>query len=180
MKAFTLLLKTSDVEKEEAMHPRDTSVSRLTLMICLSLFLWLVPSSGAPALTLEESVALAKKNLPSYQAAAKRVQSSEALYRASYGPYLPSVDVGGSQEWHDDSVRNYDSTNYDATASLTLFDGFKREANREIAKYNFESEREELRNAGLLLEFDVKVSFYTAIAARDILTCWSTSATGVR
>ncbi len=121
------------------------------------------------ALTLEEAVSLALKNLPAYQAVLKRVQSTDALYKASYGPYLPSVDVGGSQEWHDTSVSNYDTTNSDASVSLTLFDGFKREANRNIAKYNLGTDQEELRKSRLQVDFDVKVSFYTAIATREIL-----------
>ncbi|MCX5834085.1 MAG: TolC family protein [Deltaproteobacteria bacterium] len=121
------------------------------------------------ALTLEEAISLSLKNLPAYQAVLKKVQSSEALYKASYGPYLPSVDVGGSLQWHDTSTSNYDTTNGDASVSLTLFDGFKREANRNIAKYNLGTDQEEVRKSRLQVDFDVKVSFYTAIATREIL-----------
>jgi len=137
------------------------------VLLCFMLSFIIVP--GGFALTLEEAISLALKNLPAYQAVLKKVQSSEALYKASYGPYLPSVDVGGSREWHDTSVSNYDTTNNDASVSLTLFDGFKREANRNIAKYNLGTDQEELRKSRLQVDFDVKVSFYTAIATRDIL-----------
>ena len=50
----------------------------------------------SPALTLDEALSLAKSNLPAYQAQAARVQSSEALYKASYGAYVPSVDAAGT------------------------------------------------------------------------------------
>lgn len=139
----------------------------VALLLSLTLILFIVPP--VLALTLDEAISLALKNLPAYQAALKKVQSSEALYKASYGPYLPSVDVGGSQQWHDTTTRNYDTTNGDAAVSLTLFDGFKREANRNIAKYNLGTDQEELRKSRLQVDFDVKVSFYTALAAREIL-----------
>ena len=61
----------------------------------VSLMVVLVPASS-PALTLEEALALAKSTLPAYQAQGTRVQSSEALYKATLGAYVPSVDAAGT------------------------------------------------------------------------------------
>ncbi|HOD34743.1 MAG TPA: TolC family protein [Syntrophales bacterium] len=148
-------------------HPKG--VPWKPVLVLLSIVLSFAIALPGSALTLDEAISLCLKNLPAYQAVLKQVQSSDALYKASYGPYLPSVDVGGSQQWHDTSTSNYDVTTSDATASLTLFDGFRREANRNIAKYNLGTDQEELRKSRLQVDFDVKVSFYTAIATRDIL-----------
>ena len=148
-------------------HTKGIARKPIRVLLCFVLSFTIAPRCFA--LTLEEAISLTLKNLPAYQAVLKRVQSSDALYKASYGPYLPSVDVGGSQQWHDTSTSNYDSTNSDASVSLTLFDGFKREANRNIAKYNLGTDQEELRKSRLQVDFDVKVSFYTAIATREIL-----------
>ena len=122
----------------------------------------------SPALTLEEALSLAKSNLPAYQAQAARVQSSEALYKASYGAYVPSVDASGVASRRD--IAGYDSStnSADVTASLKLFD-YKRGYTRDISRYNFNTEQEGLRRSLLDLEFGVKSSFYTTVANRGIL-----------
>lgn len=123
---------------------------------------------GLSALTLDEAIGLAKSNLPAYQAQASRVQSSEALYKASYGAYVPSIDATGAAIQR--NVAGYDSStnNFDLTASLRFFD-YKRGYNRDISKYNFNTEQEGLRRSLLDLEFNVKSSFYTTLANRGIL-----------
>ena len=122
----------------------------------------------SPALTLDEALSLAKSNLPAYQAQAARVQSSEALYKASYGAYVPSVDAAGTAIRRD--IAGYDSStnNFDVTASLKLFD-YKRGYNRDLSRYTFNTEQEGLRRSLLDLEFSVKSSFYTTVANRGIL-----------
>jgi len=88
-------------------HMKGIARKPIRVLLCFVLSFTIAPRCFA--LTLEEAISLALMNLPAYQAVLKRVQSSDALYKASYGPYLPSVDVGGSQQWHDTSTSNYDS-----------------------------------------------------------------------
>ncbi len=126
-----------------------------------------IPAS-APALTLEEALSLAKSNLPAYQAQAARVQSSEALYKASYGAYVPSVDASGAAARRDIAGCDSSTNNFDVTASLRLFD-YKRGHNLDLSRYTFNSEQEGLRRSLLDLEFSVKSSFYTTLANRGIL-----------
>ena len=121
----------------------------------------------SPALTLEEALSLAKSNLPAYQAQAARVQSSEALYKASLGAYAPSIDAGGAATRRDIAGFDSSSNSFDVTASLKLFD-YKRGYTRDISRYNFTSEQEGLRRSLLDLEFSVKSSFYTTVATRGI------------
>lgn len=133
----------------------------------VSVMVVLFPASS-PALTLDEALALAKSTLPAYQAQGTRVQSSEALYNATLGAYVPSVDSAGTAVRR--NIAGYDSSSniVDVTASLRLFD-YKRGYTRDIARYSFNSEQEGLRKSLLDLEFSVKSSFYTTLATRGIL-----------
>ena len=134
----------------------------------LSLLTILPAPPSAKALSLEEALSLAKSNLPSYQAQAARVRSSEALYNATLGAYVPSVDASGAAIRRDIAGLDSSSNNVDVTASLRLFD-YKRGYTRDISRYNFNAEQEGLRRSLLDLEFSVKSSFYTTLAARGIL-----------
>jgi outer membrane protein len=120
------------------------------------------------ALTLEEALVQAREKLPSYQAVKKKVESADALYGASLGPYLPSLDASAARERHTGDVSDYSATGYDITLSYRLFDG-RRGASREIAGLDLETQREELRKNLLELDYRVKVAFTTALAAREVL-----------
>jgi outer membrane protein len=138
--------------------------------VLIGFILGLVPvlTGAASALTLQEALAQARENLPSYQAAKKKVESADALYGAALGPYLPSLDASAAREGHNVDRSDYTATGYDVTLSYRLFDG-KRRASRDIAGFNLETEREELRKNLLELDYRVKVAFYTALAGREVL-----------
>lgn len=121
------------------------------------------------ALTLDEAITLAEENLPSYKASLTRIKSTEALYNASLGPYLPSLDLSVSFKRQFLSQGVFNSRNYDISLSYTLFDGGKRRANRNIAKLNLDIDYEESKKNLLDLQFNVKVSFYTVLAQKEIL-----------
>lgn len=121
------------------------------------------------ALTIDGALAMAKENFPVIKAAQFQVKSSDALYKASLSPYLPSLDAATSQEQHYATVRDYDQSNYDVTLTYTLFDGGKRKANRDIARSNLNISEDTLATNNLELEFKVKSAFYGTIARRDIV-----------
>ncbi|MBU2054848.1 MAG: TolC family protein [Proteobacteria bacterium] len=123
---------------------------------------------AASALTLEEALIQAREKLPSYQAVKKKLESVDALYGASLGPYLPSLDASAGRQRHEGGRSDYSSTGYDVTLSYRLFDP-KRGVLRDIAGLNLETEREELRKSLLELDYRVKIAFYTALAGREIL-----------
>lgn len=123
---------------------------------------------AASALTLEEALTQARDNLPSYQAAKKKVESADALYGATLGSYFPSLDASASRDRHDGDRNTYSSTGYGVTLSYRLYDG-SRGASRDIAGFNLETQREELRKNLLELDYRVKVAFYTAVAGREVL-----------
>ncbi|MBU2227998.1 MAG: TolC family protein, partial [Proteobacteria bacterium] len=84
------------------------------------------------------------------------------------GSYLPSLDASAARDRHDGDRADYSATGYDVTLSYRLFDG-KRGASRDIAGFNLETEREELRKSLMELDYRVKIAFYTALAGREIL-----------
>ncbi len=139
--------------------------------VLIGFILGLAPAltGAASALTLQEALAQTRENLPSYQAAKNKVESADALYGAALGSYLPSLDASAFRDRHDvDRADYYSSSGYDVTLSYRLFDG-KRRASRDIAGFNLEMEREELRKNLLELDYRVKVAFYTALAGREVL-----------
>lgn len=141
---------------------------RKAFFIGFILFVFPALAGTAHALTLEEALDQARKNLPSYQAARKRVEAAEALHGASLGSYLPSLDASAGGERRYTQRGDYTATGYDVNLSYRLFDA-KRGASRDIAGLSLETEREELRKELLELDYRVKVSFFTALAARDVL-----------
>jgi len=138
--------------------------------VLIGFILALAPAlvGSASAVTLQEALAQARENLPSYQAAKKKVESADALYGATLGAYLPSLDTSAAHARHNLDRSEYSSTGYDVTLSYRLFDG-KRGVSRDIAGFNLETEREELRKNLLELDYRVKVAFYTAVAGREVL-----------
>lgn len=145
---------------------RDIKYKQLVFAI-ISFLLFL--SQTSYSLTLDEAMSLAKETLPSYRATLIKTKSTEALYNASLGPYLPSLDASSSQKRLYTSQQEFSTRTYDLTLSYILFDGGNRKANRNIARLNFDISKEELRKSLLDLEFNVTVAFYTVIAQRETL-----------
>ncbi|HEX7540196.1 MAG TPA: TolC family protein, partial [Syntrophales bacterium] len=144
------------------------AAKKKSLVLLLSLAAVSLLSASAPALTLDEALEMAKANLPAYQAQGTRVQSSEALYKATLGAYVPSIDAAGNAAKRDIAGYDTSANNFDVTASLRLFD-YKRGYTRDISRYNFNIEQEGLRKSLLDLQFSVKASFYTTLASLGIL-----------
>ncbi len=139
----------------------------IRMLICAA---WPCCWTVAPeALTLEDALAQAERHLPALKAADARVGSRDELYKASLSPYLPTLDAATTQEKIKQNSRSFDLSTYDATLSYTLYDGGRRRADRNIARLNRDSEREQRGITLLDLQFDVKSSFFSTIARRDVL-----------
>ncbi|OGW52803.1 MAG: hypothetical protein A2Y81_04090 [Nitrospirae bacterium RBG_13_43_8] len=136
--------------------------------LCSILFLVFLPRA-AHSLTLDEAISLAKETLPVYKASMIKTRSTEALYNASLGSYLPSLDASTVHNRIYTTAQEFSTSNSDLTLSYTLFDGGNRRASRNIAGLNFDISKEDLRKSLLDLEFNTKTAFYTSIAKRDVL-----------
>jgi outer membrane protein TolC len=130
--------------------------------------LWM--SAQCPALTVDDAVSLAREKLPSYKAAETQVKATDALYKASLAPYLPSLDTATAHERHQTRTDDFDLSTYDVTLSYILFDGGRRRADRKIARLNLEIDKENVEVNLLQLRFDVTSAFYTAMARSEILS----------
>jgi outer membrane protein TolC len=130
--------------------------------------LWM--SAQCPALTVDDAISLATEKLPSYKAAETQVKATDALYKASLAPYLPSLDAATAQERHQTRTSDFDLSTYDVTMSYILFDGGRRRADRKIARLNLEIDKENAEVNLLQLRFDVTSAFYTAMARSEILS----------
>lgn len=133
------------------------------LILCFFLFL---PSLSV-ALTLDEALLRAERNLPSYKAALIRVKATEALYKASLSPYLPALGASATYNKLYTSLGDFNTRQYDVTLSYTLYDWGNRSASRDIALSNLSVDREEARKGLLDIAYLVRISFYTSVARKE-------------
>jgi len=145
---------------------RKPCIHRL-LHSCLTILFIGIPFGTSYSLTLEEALLLARENLPSYKAVMEQVKSSEARYRASFSPYLPSLDATSAHGRVFASSEEFKRQSYDLSLSYTLFDWGNRKANRNIARLNLNISEEELRRSILDLELAVKSAYFTARTLKE-------------
>ncbi len=135
-----------------------------------ALFLLVLPAQGQSwCLTIEEAMDKARENFPAYMASRQSMLAAKARYKASLSPYVPTLDTTALHEHHQLKEQDYDLSAYDVTLSYTLYDGGRRKANREIARLDFEIDREESEKTLLDLRYDVKSAFYGAMAGQKVV-----------
>ncbi len=137
-------------------------------LILTSLCLTALPCRSF-ALSIDEALALAKQYLPTLKASQFKEKSSDALYKASFSPYFPSLDAASTNQRFYTSPADFNQSNYDVTLSYTLFDGGRSMATKDIAKSNLDYSGQGVAKTLLDLEFSVKAAFYNAMARSVIL-----------
>lgn len=125
------------------------------------------PPAAAPPLSLPEAVQRAVDYLPAYKAALFTVQSGEALFKASLGPYVPRVDTSAAYRRFYTSLGDFDTRSFELSLSYLLFNGGERRANRNIASINLEDDRLSARDTLIELRSSVKTAFYTSLAQQE-------------
>ncbi|MDX9714226.1 MAG: TolC family protein [Dissulfurispiraceae bacterium] len=132
-----------------------------------TVFLILAACITASALTLDQAIELAQQNLPSYKAAELQIRAKEELYKATFGDYIPRLDVSSNHRKYFNSGNDYTTRSYDAALSYTLFDGGKRDAARNISRLNLDIQRFELKKSYIDLSYNVKTIFFMALAKNE-------------
>lgn len=106
-------------------------------------------SPGTPAVfTLEESLRIAEERNLDIKSAEVNLQSAGAAVTSAFGTFLPGADFrfgyerqlsgeGRIRLVQDKIITSFDLYQMSATANLTLFNGFAREANYNSAKETF-------------------------------------------
>ena len=147
----------------------STFIKHTLVLACIILISMVLIFQTSYSLTLDEAISLSKETLPFYKASMIRTRATGALYSASLGPYIPSLDASTVQQKFYTSPSEFSTSSYEVTLSYMLFDGGNRKASRNIARLNFDISKEDLRKNLLDLEFNTKTAFYTSIARRDTL-----------
>ena len=128
-------------------------------------------------ITIDEAVALAQRNAPLAVQARGQLRSSDANVRSSYAAFLPDVNLNMSRSWEggtptvqagrpvgDESPW---SSNAGASFSLQLFDGGARLFDLRRARSQQDAAEANDINQRFQIALDVKVAFFTALAARE-------------
>jgi len=134
-------------------------------------FVFLYPYASF-ALTLDDALIMAKNNFPAYKASKQRVLSRENLYKASFSPYIPRVDLAHTEKYND-YVRgtndDYKSRSTQLSITQILYDFGKRRANRDISHLSLEIEKENEKLILIELSRDVSNNFYQTLASKELL-----------
>jgi outer membrane protein TolC len=136
----------------------------------------LVPFSHAraqpDAVTLDQALRRALQVQPAMVQAAGNQRVAQADSKAATGAFLPrlSTSAGASRAMVDrDSSTPDFGYGLGWNASLTLFDGFARIADRHIASANLEAADAGLRGERFQVMLDTKQIFYAAAASDDLV-----------
>jgi hypothetical protein len=97
----------------------NTFIKHTLVLGCTILISMVLIYQTSYSLTLDEAISLSKETLPFYKASMIRTRSTEALYSASLGPYIPSLDASTVQQRFYTSRMNFRQV-YDVTLSYTL------------------------------------------------------------
>lgn len=146
----------------------------------------LVVVAAAPGLraqvrsvTLEEAIELALRAQPNVVRARSDVDVARATQREALGNWFPSLSA--SSGWSTNSATRFDpntqrtvtaaSTSYSAglSASLELFDGFRRPALNRAASAGTESAEAALVNQEFQVILQTKQAFFNALAAAELV-----------
>jgi outer membrane protein TolC len=139
------------------------------------------PAAGQHvAVTLDDAVRRALDVQPAMVEARGEVRSASAGELAAFGAFLPSITAGGSATRSSGNAFNPatneilsdpPSTAYSGglTASLDLFDGFRRMAVRRAAGATHDAAEAGLLNQRFQVILATKQAFYDAVAREDLV-----------
>jgi outer membrane protein len=136
-------------------------------------------STRIPTVTLNEAVELSLRVQPAVVQARGALTNAQAASRQVTGEWLPRVNASGSWARNqttttttsDGNTFTSPANNYSAgwNASIELFDGFRRFADRRAANANYENADASLTNQQFQVTLQVKQAFFNALAADELL-----------
>lgn len=149
------------------------------------------PKVSAPAgekkpmvITIEDAVRIALEKNYLFLGMKAKVDEKEAILRRMRTAYLPKLDTTSLYRRWDDSkfmvfsdqrsgtgLGPYNTFDYSATLSQTIYDGGKREAELGKAKAVLDSTESALELEKLNLIYEIKKAYYDALKAANDLKC---------
>jgi outer membrane protein TolC len=155
-------------------------VNSLAIVLAMALTGPAAVSGQVRDITLDDAITLALQYHPSVVQARGDVRVASASRREAIGNWLPSVT--GSSGWSTNSTNRFDqatqrtvsgdaSTSYSASlsASMTVFDGFRRSAQNRTASANVESAEASLTSQRFQITLQTKQAFFNALAAEELV-----------
>jgi len=139
-------------------------------------------AQGPRRVTLDEALRLSAQNSPSTVQARQAVRTARAGERQALGAFLPSVSTSASESWTSQrldattqqrntaaSEKPYNQS-YGLSASLPLFTGFQRGANRRAAQATTDLNEAALLRQEYAVALSTKQAFFNALAAAELVT----------
>ena len=124
--------------------------------------------------SLEEAVQTALRRSPALRRAQSSVDVARSQETGAVGSFLPSLSLGYG--FSDASTGRLDPTGQaitrtswstQLTASVDVFDGFRRFNDLDNAERTVDARRADLRQQRFQTALDVKTAYYNAVAARE-------------
>jgi TolC family type I secretion outer membrane protein len=130
-------------------------------------------------ITLAEALRLAQENDPAMVQAQQNVRVANMATLQSWGAYLPTINGTGSASRNSSqrvnqfgipqSSANTDNSSFGISASLPLFTGFQRGANRRAADANADLNRAALVGQDYATALATKQAFFNALATQELV-----------
>jgi len=158
-----------------------TEIKWLTLRtgLVLALILSAGPVMGqevAREVGLEQALELARQHSPTLEQSASALEIAQYGQLSAVGGFLPSLNLGysynnSSSGRLDPTGQSITTTNYSAqlTGGIDLFRGLRRFSDLRGAKLGVEASSARYREAEYLMAEAVKVSYYNAVARRELM-----------
>jgi outer membrane protein TolC len=168
-------LEASAGDREDVMR---TSFLVLTLSATIATIL---PAQQVPTVTLDQAVELALRVQPAVVQALGDVRVAQAGKREAVGNWLPTISSNASasrsssSRWNDATqtfvTSDLSGNSYSGglSASLQLFDGFRRAAQGRSASANLASADASLISARFDIVLQTKQAFFNAVAAEELV-----------
>jgi len=134
------------------------------------------PGTGAQEVTLEEALSLARENAPALEQRASQLEVAKYGEMTAWGQFLPDLSL--SYQYNNSSSARLDptgqaltNTSYSAQlgAQLDLFRGGRRFSDLRGAKRGVDASVARLRETEYLTRESVKISWYNAVANRELV-----------
>ena len=151
--------------------------------IAAAIFFVIVSSSDTHAqtqsITLNEALEMARRVNPQLIQAEGAINIAQASRRESLGDWLPSVS--GSSGWSTNSTSRFDpqtqrtvdgsatSMSASLSASIVIFDGFRRNAQGRARTADYESAEITLISQEFQIALQTKQAFFNAVAAEELV-----------
>lgn len=128
---------------------------------------------GEVEVSIDEAVEISRETNPSLKMGQSDLKASRSGLKAAYGQFLPSVSAYYNYSWRNEDfkeVNNMFNTDYNWSAginlSIPIFQGFRRIANINRAKWNYRWINEALSQTEKNVSFELRQAYFDVQQAK--------------